>query len=635
MKRTLIQNAVVINEGRKVLGSVVIENEKIAEILVGEENATAPCDEIIDATGCYLLPGAIDEHVHFRDPGLTHKADITTESRAAAAGGVTSIMDMPNTNPQTTTLEALEEKFVLLGEKSAVNYSCYFGATNNNYTQFAQLDKHRVCGVKLFMGSSTGNMLVDRMASLRNIFGGTDLLIAAHCEDQGIIKENTDKYKKEYGDDVPLALHPLLRSEEACYRSSELAVQLARETNARLHIMHISTAKELSLFSNVPLVQKKITAEACVSHLLFTEEDYQTLGARIKCNPAIKTAQDRKALREAVNSGLIDAIATDHAPHLLSEKEGGALKAMSGMPMIQFSLVSMLELTEKGVFTIEKVVEKMAHAPAQMYEIQNRGFIRKGYQADLVLVRPGSEWTVTTDCILSKCKWSPLEGHTFDWKVEKKLCKANSDGDNLIIEKEKDRFITFPLLRQQTPKRDGSPFLCLSDFIRPISSGIPDTIGAFASSIDADMEGLYEQDPYKHLLVQTLSDRLAEAATEKMHEYVRKEAWGYAKDENLGIADLLVEKYQGIRPAVGYPSLPDQSVNFLLDELLDMKQIGISLTENGAMYPHASVCGLMFSHPASEYFSVGKIGEDQLEDYARRRGKSIEEMCKFLAANLQ
>ena len=397
MKRTLIQNAVIVNEGRKVLGSVVIENEKIAEILVGEEKATAPCDEVIDASGCYLLPGAIDEHVHFRDPGLTHKADITTESHAAAAGGVTSIMDMPNTNPQT----------------------CYFGATNKNYTQFAQLDKHRVCGVKLFMGSSTGNMLVDRMASLRNIFGGTDLLIAAHCEDQGIIKENTDKYKKEYGDDVPLALHPLLRSEEACYRSSELAVQLARETNARLHIMHISTAKELSLFSNVPLAQKRITAEACVSHLLFTEEDYQTLGARIKCNPAIKTAQDRKALQEAVNSGLIDAIATDHAPHLLSEKEGGALKAMSGMPMIQFSLVSMLELADKGVFTIEKVVEKMAHAPAQMYEIPNRGFIRKGYQADLVLVRPGSEWTVTTDCILSKCKWSPLEEHTFDWKVEK------------------------------------------------------------------------------------------------------------------------------------------------------------------------------------------------------------------------
>lgn len=425
MKRTLIQNAVIVNEGRKVTGSVVIEGETIAEILVDKEQPSAPCDEIIDATGCYLLPGVIDEHVHFRDPGLTHKADITTESHAAAAGGVTSIMDMPNTHPQTTSLEALEEKFALLAEKSAVNYSCYFGATNNNYTQFPQLDKHRVCGVKLFMGSSTGNMLVDRMASLRNIFEGTDLLIAAHCEDQGIIKENTDKYKKEYGDDVPLALHPVIRSEEACYRSSELAIQLAREANARLHIMHISTAKELSLFTKAMLTDKKITAEACVSHLVFTEDDYQTLGARIKCNPAIKTAEDRKALQEAVNSGLIDAIATDHAPHLLSEKEGGALKAMSGMPMIQFSLVSMLELVDKGVFCIEKIVEKMCHAPAQMYEIQNRGFIRKGFQADLVLVRPDSEWTVTPECILSKCKWSPLEGHTFNWKVEKTFANGH------------------------------------------------------------------------------------------------------------------------------------------------------------------------------------------------------------------
>ena len=434
MKRILIENAVIVNEGRKVPGSVVIEGEKIAEILVNGQTVAMPCDETIDASGCYLLPGAIDEHVHFRDPGLTHKADITTESHAAAAGGVTSIMDMPNTNPQTTTLEALDEKLALLAEKSSVNFSCYFGATNNNYPLFSQLNKSRVCGVKLFMGSSTGNMLVDRMASLRNIFGGTDLLIAAHCEDQGIIKENTDKYKKEYGDDVPLALHPIIRSEEACYRSSALAVQLARETNARLHIMHISTAKELSLFSNAPLSQKRITAEACVSHLLFTEEDYRTLGARIKCNPAIKTAEDRKALQEAVNSGLIDAIATDHAPHLLSEKEGGALKAMSGMPTIQFSLVSMLELVDKGAFSIEKVVEKMSHAPAQMYEIQNRGFIRKGYQADLVLVRPDSEWTVTTDCILSKCKWSPLEGHTFNWKVEKTFANGHLLYDNETID---------------------------------------------------------------------------------------------------------------------------------------------------------------------------------------------------------
>ena len=434
MKRTLIQNAVIVNEGRKVVGSVLIEGEKIVEILVGDQSTTIPCDEVIDATGCYLLPGVIDEHVHFRDPGLTHKADITSESHAAAAGGVTSIMDMPNTNPQTITLEALEEKFALLAEKSSVNYSCYFGATNNNYSQFSQLDKHRVCGVKLFMGSSTGDMLVDRMASLRKIFEGTDLLIAAHCEDQTTIRENTDKCKEEYGEVAPVEIHPIIRSEEACYRSSELAVKLARETNARLHIMHISTAKELSLFDQEPLAQKRITAEACIAHLVFTEDDYQTLGARIKCNPAIKTANDRKALQDAVNSGLIDAIATDHAPHLLSEKEGGALKAASGMPMIQFSLASMLELVDKGIFTIEKVVEKMSHAPAQMYEIHERGFIRKGYQADLVLVRPGSEWTVTTDCILSKCKWSPVEGRSFNWKIEKTFTNGHLLYNNGVID---------------------------------------------------------------------------------------------------------------------------------------------------------------------------------------------------------
>lgn len=419
MKRTLIHRATLVNEGKRNCGSVVIEGEKITEILSENESPSAPCDETIDATGCYLLPGVIDEHVHFRDPGLTHKADILTESRAAAAGGVTSVMDMPNTNPQTTTLEALEQKLELLAEKSAVNYSCYFGATNSNYTQFPHLDPHRVCGVKLFMGSSTGNMLVDRLASLRNIFGGTDLLIAAHCEDQGIIKENTERYKQAYGEDLPVELHPLIRSEEACFRSSELAVQLAREANARLHIMHISTARELSLFSTSPLSEKQITAEACVSHLIFSEEDYQTLGTRIKCNPAIKKATDRQALQDAISNGLIDAIATDHAPHLLSEKEGGALKAMSGMPMIQFSLVSMLELSDRGVFTLEKMVEKMCHAPALIYQINNRGFIRKGYQADLVLVRPEDTWTVTPEVILSKCKWSPLEGHTFHWKVEK------------------------------------------------------------------------------------------------------------------------------------------------------------------------------------------------------------------------
>lgn len=426
MKRTLIKNAVIVNEGCQVLGSIVIEGEKIAEILVENQEPIAPCDETIDATGCYLLPGLIDDHVHFRDPGLTHKADITTESRAAAAGGVTSIMDMPNTNPQTTALDVLNAKFDLMAEKCSVNYSCYFGATNNNYPLFEQLDKHRVCGIKLFMGSSTGNMLVDKMTSLLNIFNGTDLLIATHCEDQGVIKENTQKYlaKYEMDGDVPLKYHPNIRSTNACYQTSELAVRLARIADARLHILHISTGKELQLLENIPLSEKRITAEACVPHLMFTSYDYQQLGTRIKCNPAIKK-NERFALRDAVNSGLIDVIATDHAPHLLCDKEGGALKAASGMPMIQFSLVSMLELVDEGVFTIEKIVEKMCHAPAEIYEIHNRGFIRTGHQADLVLVRPNTEWTVTPDCILSKCKWSPLEGHTFHWKVEKTFANGH------------------------------------------------------------------------------------------------------------------------------------------------------------------------------------------------------------------
>lgn len=426
MKRILIQDAIIVNEGRQTPGSVVIEDERIVEILTAGQQPDIPCEEVIDARGYYLLPGVIDDHVHFRDPGLTHKADIYTESRAAAAGGITSVMDMPNTNPQTTTLEAWNEKMELMAEKSLVNYSCYFGATNTNYTAFGQLDPHRVCGIKLFMGSSTGNMLVDRMNSLQQIFGGTDLLIAAHCEDQYIISQNTNLYKEKYGFgegseiDIPLHFHPEIRSVEACYHSSALAVGLAREANARLHILHITTAKELELFDNsLPLAEKRITAEVCVPHLRFTADDYETYGARIKCNPAVKAEPNRAALREAVNSNRIDVIATDHAPHLPGEKEGGALKAMSGMPMIQFSLVSMLELVEQGVFTLEKVVEKMCHAPAQLYQINNRGYIRTGYQADLVLVKPDSRWTVTPDTIYSKCGWSPLEGDSFQWKVDK------------------------------------------------------------------------------------------------------------------------------------------------------------------------------------------------------------------------
>ena len=427
MGRTLIHNATIVNEGESIQGSVVIENGRIAEILTNGRPLVTPCDEIIDATGCYLLPGVIDDHVHFRDPGLTHKADIFTESNAAAAGGVTSIMDMPNTNPLTTTLDALELKLDLLNEKCVVNHSCYFGATNENYKDFGKLDKHRVCGIKLFMGSSTGNMLVDKMNSLLNIFNGTDMLIATHCESQDIIKKNTEYYKEKFKNeaDVPISKHPYIRSVEACYTSSDLAVRLAKIAGARLHILHVSTAKELKLFDAIPLAEKRITAEACVPHLLFTSFDYKSLGTRIKCNPAIKKASEREALRKAINSGLIDVIATDHAPHLLTEKEGGALKAMSGMPMIQYSLISMLELTDEGIFSIETLVDKMCHAPAEIYGIVNRGYIREGYQADLALVRPCEPWKVTSETILSKCGWSPLEGHTFHWKIDKTFANGH------------------------------------------------------------------------------------------------------------------------------------------------------------------------------------------------------------------
>jgi len=420
MGRTLIHNATIVNGGESVQGSVVIENKRIAEVLTNGKPLSRPCDEIIDATGCYLLPGIIDDHVHFRDPGLTHKADFLTESRAAVAGGVTSIMDMPNTSPLTTTLDALEEKFDLMNKKCVVNHSCYFGATNSNYTEFSKLDEHRVCGIKLFMGSSTGNMLVDRKQSLEKIFGSAPLLIAAHCENQDLIKKNIAHYKEIYQDEeIPLEKHPYIRSAQACYDSSHLAVNLATESGARLHILHISTAKEIELLTNAATPQKRITAEACVSHLLFSSTDYKTLGTRIKCNPAIKVKKNRLALQNAVNEGYIDVIATDHAPHLLSEKEGGALKAASGMPMIQFSLVSMLELVDKNIFSIETVVGKMCHAPAQIYRINNRGYIQENFQADLVLVRRGEPWTVSRDKILSKCAWSPLEGHSFNWKVEK------------------------------------------------------------------------------------------------------------------------------------------------------------------------------------------------------------------------
>jgi dihydroorotase len=445
MKRTLIKNAVIVNEGKCVRGSVVIEGEIIKEILGDEQEPLNPCQETIDASGGYLLPGIIDEHVHFRDPGFTYKADIASESRAAVAGGVTSIMDMPNTNPQTVTIEALNKKFDEMGKKSLVNYSCYFGATNENYTEFNCLDVHRVCGIKVFMGSSTGDMLVDKWESLRHVFGETDLLVATHCEDQTIIKKNTERYRKD-DDDLSLEYHSLIRSVEACYESSSLAVKLAKEMGTRLHVLHITTAKELELLADTLLNDdKRITAEVCVPHLLFTSSDYSALGSFIKCNPAIKNNFDKEALRSAVNSGWIDTIATDHAPHLLSDKEGGALKAASGMPMVQFSLLSMLRLVDEGVFSIEKVVEKMCHAPAKIYTIYNRGYIRTGYQADLVVVKPAVSWRLTGKDILSKCKWSPLEGEVFNYRIEKTFvngCLVYSDGQ-LINENHRGQELKF------------------------------------------------------------------------------------------------------------------------------------------------------------------------------------------------
>ncbi|MBQ7350566.1 MAG: dihydroorotase [Bacteroides sp.] len=425
MKRTWIKNARIVNEAQVFEGSLVIADEVIAEVLKADELPSTAYEETIDAQGCYLLPGVIDDHVHFRDPGLTHKADMYTESMAAAAGGVTSYMDMPNTNPQTTTIQALEDKFKDAATKSIVNYSFYFGATNNNADSLALLDKKKVCGVKLFMGSSTGNMLVDQMETLKNIFANAGMLIATHCEDQHIISANSAAYKEKYGEDPDVKYHPEIRNEEACYQSSALAVQLAKETGARLHIMHISTAKELELLENKPIAEKNITAEACVSHLFFCDEDYETFGTRIKCNPAIKSKKDRDALRQALTSNLIDVIGTDHAPHLLSEKQGGALKAVSGMPTLQFSLTAVMELVHEGALTIEQLVQKMCHAPATLYQIKNRGFIRPGYQADLVLVNPTAEWTVNNECILSKCGWSPMEGQTFHSKVVKTFANGH------------------------------------------------------------------------------------------------------------------------------------------------------------------------------------------------------------------
>ena len=423
--RTLIQNATIVDDGRTLAGDLTIYGDCIESI---DNHHKAPCgnyDLCIDATGCIVMPGVIDSHVHFREPGLTAKADIESESRAAAYGGVTTYFDMPNTVPQTVTQEALADKWHRGAEKSHVNYSFFPGATNDNLDWLLHLDPHLVPGIKLFMGSSTGNMLVDREEALRSIFQNVRLPIVAHCEDTAMIGRAMADACERYGDDPPVSQHPVIRSAQACMASSSLAVALAREYGARLHLAHISTAQELSLLDPAKGTDMpSITGEAVIAHLMFSDADYATLGTRIKCNPAVKTSDDRAALRQALADGRLATVATDHAPHLWSEKTGGCRRAASGMPMVQFSLPCMLELVDEGVLTLEQLVRLMCNTPARLFEVDKRGFLRPGYKADLVVVRRGRPWTVTESCIQSRCAWSPLLGHVFNWQVVHTFCNG-------------------------------------------------------------------------------------------------------------------------------------------------------------------------------------------------------------------
>lgn len=417
MNRILIKNAKIVNEGTIFEGDVLIENDLIVEIADSISLKTSDCI-VIDAEGNYLMPGAIDDQVHFREPGLTHKGDIESESRAAVAGGITSFIEQPNTVPNAVTQEILEDKYQIASQKSFANYSFMMGATNDNLEEVLKTNPKNVAGIKIFLGSSTGNMLVDNEAVLEKIFSSTPMLIAVHCEDETTIKNNLAAFKEQYGDDVPVTAHNLIRSAEACYMSSSKAVALAKRTGARLHIFHLSTAKEMELFTNkIPLEEKKITAEVCVHHLWFTDEDYKTKGNFIKWNPAVKTADDRAELWKALNDGRIDVIATDHAPHTKEEKQQSYLNAPSGGPLVQHAVVAMFEAHHQGKISVEKIVEKMCHNPAKIFKIEKRGFIREGYHADLVIVNPSLPWSVKPENILYKCGWSPFEGYTFKSRI--------------------------------------------------------------------------------------------------------------------------------------------------------------------------------------------------------------------------
>ncbi|MBM6993512.1 MAG: dihydroorotase [Prevotella sp.] len=437
--RTVIDGGCIVNEGKTFTGTVILDDDRITEIQEGNNHPRGTYDRLVDATGCFVIPGVIDDHVHFREPGLTRKADIESESRAAAAGGVTSFFDMPNTVPQTTTVEAFDEKLLLGQQHSHVNYGFFFGATKDNSQLFRQLDRTRIPGIKLFMGASTGNMLVDRRESLNAVFRACTELglpLMTHCEDTAMINKNMAEMKQRYGDDPDITLHALIRSAESCYACSSLAVELAREWGTRLHIAHVSTARELDLFepAGPTGTLPQITGEAVISHLWFTDEDYKPLGTRIKCNPSVKTSADCDALRKALSDGRIAVVGTDHAPHELKDKQGGCAKAASGMPMLQFSLVAMLTLMDQGFVTMERLVELMAHHPAQLFSVSERGFLRQGYKADIAIVRRCDPWKVSDDGVESKCGWTPMQGQQFGWEVVKSFCNGHLVYDKGLVD---------------------------------------------------------------------------------------------------------------------------------------------------------------------------------------------------------
>ncbi|MDB2521030.1 dihydroorotase [Flavobacteriaceae bacterium] len=443
MREILIQNAHLVNEGELCQKDLLIRGEKIAKI--NHHIPPTGTEELIDAAGLHLLPGWIDDQVHFREPGLTHKATIASESRAAVAGGITSFIEMPNTNPQTTTQKALEDKLNRAAKVSIANYGFLFGGTNDNLEEIKTFDTTQAAGLKLFLGSSTGNMLVDDEQVLKKIFSSTDLPIAVHCEDESTIRKNLAEHIAQYGDDIPIERHPEIRSEAACYRSSSKAIRLAKATGARLHVFHLSTAIETELFSNdKPLAEKKITAEVCVHHLWFSEEDYAQKGTLIKWNPAVKKASDREALWKALNEDKIDVLATDHAPHTLEEKQNPYTKAPSGGPLVQHAYIALLTAVQQGKTTLEKLVEKACHNPAILFKIQNRGFLREGYFADLVLVDLNQKYTVVKEDLRYQCGWSPFEGTTFGATIKKTFVNGNivyNDGE--IIESALGKKLTF------------------------------------------------------------------------------------------------------------------------------------------------------------------------------------------------